>query len=275
MLLLIIKDKNTSKNFVSCVPRVILMVNAINCLTIILCIILVLNLFSEGVTMNKFKLLVIMLCLILVGCSNQESEPRHTDSKKHEKQQSQKKENEHNKTVKNGVTYIDEILIVNKDISLPEHFNPGENEVAREALHKLLNAGNKKGYHLSSASGFRSYQTQEQLFNRYVQRDGEEAANKYSAKPGHSEHQTGLTYDVVSENTDTNFKESFGKTEEGQWIKRNAHKYGFIVRYPKDKTHITGYQYEPWHIRYVGKDTAKTLYNHRETLEEYLDLYPK
>ncbi|WP_210139720.1 M15 family metallopeptidase [Staphylococcus sp. GDY8P120P] len=225
--------------------------------------------------MNKFKLLVAMLCLILVGCSNQESEPHHADSKNHEKKQNQKNEDKHNKTVKNGVTYIDEILVVNKDISLPAHFNPGENEVAREALHKFLNDGNKKGYHLSSASGFRSYQTQEQLFNRYVQRDGKAAANKYSAKPGHSEHQTGLTYDIVSENTDTNFKTSFGKTEEGQWIKHNAHKYGFIIRYPKGKTHITGYQYEPWHIRYVGKDTAKALYNHSETLEEYLDLYPK
>ena len=89
-------------------------------------------------------------------------------------------------------------------------------------------------------------------------RDGEEAANKYSAKPGHSEHQTGLTYDIVSENTDTNFK-TFGKTKEGQWLKDNAYKYGFIIRYPKNKTHITGYQYEPWHIRYVGKDTKNYI----------------
>ncbi len=143
------------------------------------------------------------------------------------------------------------------------------------ALQKLLNDGNKQGFQLSNASGFRSYQSQEQLFDQYVQRDGEKAANKYSAKPGHSEHQTGLTYDIVSENTDNNFKTSFGKTEEGQWLKDNAYKYGFIIRYPKNKTHITGYQYEPWHIRYVGKDTAKKLYKSNETLEEYLDLYPK
>ena len=225
--------------------------------------------------MNKFKLLIIMLCLVLVGCSAQENESEQKDSKNHEKQQSNNSENRHHKEEKHGVTYIDDILIVNKDISLPEHFNPGENKKARHALQKLLNDGNKQGFQLSNASGFRSYQSQEQLFDQYVQRDGEKAANKYSAKPGHSEHQTGLTYDIVSENTDTNFKTSFGNTEEGQWLKDNAYKYGFIIRYPKNKTHITGYQYEPWHIRYVGKDTAKKLYKSNETLEEYLDLYPK
>ena len=225
--------------------------------------------------MNKFKLLIIMLCLVLVGCSAQENEAEHKDSKNHEKQQSSNSENKHHKEVKHGVTYIDDILIVNKDISLPEHFNPGENKEARHALQKLLNDGNNQGFQLSNASGFRSYQSQVQLFNQYVQRDGEEAANKYSAKPGHSEHQTGLTYDIVSENTDTNFKSSFGKTKEGQWLKDNAYKYGFVIRYPKNKTHITGYQYEPWHIRYVGKDTAKKLYKSNETLEEYLNLYPQ
>lgn len=225
--------------------------------------------------MNKFKLLIIMLCLVLVGCSAQENESEQKDSKNHEKQQSNNSENKHHKEVKYGVTYIDDILIVNKDISLPEHFNPGENKEARDALQQLLNDGNNQGFLLSNASGFRSYQSQEQLFEQYVQRDGEAAANKYSAKPGHSEHQTGLTYDIVSENTDTNFKTSFGKTKEGQWLKDNAYKYGFIIRYPKNKTHITGYQYEPWHIRYVGKDTAKKLYNSNETLEEYLNLYPK
>lgn len=225
--------------------------------------------------MNKFKLLIIMLCLVLVGCSAQDNESEHKDSKNHEKQQSNNSENKHPKEVKHGVTYIDDILIVNKDISLPEHFDPGENKEARDALQKLLNDGNNRGFQLSNASGFRSYQSQEQLFDQYVQRDGEEAANNYSAKPGHSEHQTGLTYDIVSENTDTNFKTSFGKTKEGQWLKDNAYKYGFIIRYPKNKTHITGYQYEPWHIRYVGKDTAKKLYKSNETLEEYLNLYPK
>ena len=225
--------------------------------------------------MNKFKLLIIMLCLTLVGCSAQENESEQKDSKNHEKQQSNNSENRHHKEEKHGVTYIDDILIVNKDISLPEHFNPGENKEARHALQKLLNDGNNQGFQLSNASGFRSYQSQVQLFNQYVQRDGEEAANKYSAKPGHSEHQTGLTYDIVSENTDTNFKSSCGKTEEGQWLKDNAYKYGFVIRYPKNKTHITGYQYEPWHIRYVGKDTAKKLYKSNETLEEYLNLYPK
>src|SRR5699024_6322647 len=220
-------------------------------------------------TMNKFKLLIIMLGLVLVGCSAQENEAEHKDSKNHEKQQSSNSENKHDKEVKHGGTESDDILIVNKDIWIREHFNSGENKTERHALQNLFNHGNKQGFQLSNASGFRSYQSQEQLFDQYVQRDGEKAAHKYSAKPGHSEHQTGLTYDIVSENTDTNFKTSFGKTEEGQWLKDNAYKYGFIIRYPKNKTHITGYQYEPWHIRYVGKDTAKKLYKSNQTLEEY------
>ena len=98
--------------------------------------------------MNKFKLLIIMLCLVLVGCSAQENEAEHKDSKNHEKQQSSNSENKHHKEVKHGVTYIDDILIVNKDISLPEHFNPGENKKARHALQKLLNDGNKQGFQL-------------------------------------------------------------------------------------------------------------------------------
>lgn len=121
-------------------------------------------------------------------------------------------------------------------------------------------------------SGYRSYPTQVQLYNRYVARDGKKAADKYSARPGYSEHQTGLTFDVGGVNSDKNLYASFGKTKEGQWIAKNAHKYGFIVRYPKGKEKVTGYQYEPWHLRYLGKGTATKVYQSGKTLEEYVEL---
>ena len=122
------------------------------------------------------------------------------------------------------------------------------------------------GLDLSLISGYRSYNTQKELYNKYVKKDGEEVANTYSAKPGHSEHQTGLAFDIGS------VDRSFANTSEAKWIEENAHLYGFIVRYPNGKTDITGYIYEPWHVRYLGKETAKKVWESGLTLEEYLGL---
>ena len=113
-------------------------------------------------------------------------------------------------------------------------------------------------------SGFRSYGTQSRLYNNYVARDGEAKANTYSAKPGQSEHQTGLAFDVGA------LDDNYGNTAAGRWLSENAHKYGFIIRYMKGKENITGYQYEPWHIRYVGETVAADIYSKGLTLEEYL-----
>ena len=139
----------------------------------------------------------------------------------------------------------------------------------------MMTDAKKDNIQLYKISGFRSYQTQVQLFNNYKARDGEKAANKYSSKPGHSEHQTGLSFDVGAQGSDKNLYRSFGKTKEGKWIKKHAADYGFIVRYGKHKENETGYQYEPWHLRYLGKDKAKKVKQSGKSLESYLGLYPR
>lgn len=166
--------------------------------------------------------------------------------------------------VKNGITYVDGILLVNKKYPLPKDYDPKVNDEALKNL-KIMQADSKAlGLDLSLISGYRSYKTQEGLYNKYVKKDGEKEANTYSAKPGQSEHQTGLSFDVGS--TDRSFED----TSEAKWLEENAHLYGFIVRYPKGKTDVTGYIYEPWHIRYLGKETAKKVKESGLSLEEYL-----
>ncbi|UXR86861.1 M15 family metallopeptidase [Staphylococcus felis] len=220
--------------------------------------------------MYRKVIIAISLCFLLGGCLGDNRDSHVTIDRYNGETQTIKK---HVKKVAKGVTYIDGILIVNKQIELPKTFNPGENQTAKSALQTLLKDANQKGHHLSMASGFRSYALQEQLFNDYVERDGKVKAMTYSAPPGHSEHQSGLAFDIVSENTDTNFTEAFGKTEAGAWIERHASDYGFIIRYPKGKSDITGYQYEPWHLRYVGQSIAQKLKREKTTLEEYVGLY--
>ncbi|MBQ7500623.1 MAG: D-alanyl-D-alanine carboxypeptidase family protein, partial [Clostridia bacterium] len=167
----------------------------------------------------------------------------------------------------NGVTYVDGILIANKTYSLPSTYYPGgltyETEVA---FNKLCTAAAKEGLNFYCVSGFRSYAYQRTLYNRYVSQDGKAAADRYSARPGHSEHQTGLALDVNSVN------QNFAYTKEGRWLAANCYKYGFIIRYPQGKEAVTGYMYEPWHIRYLGVDIATDVFNSGLCLEEYLGI---
>ncbi len=142
-------------------------------------------------------------------------------------------------------------------------------EVTARALEKLFAKAATKNIILKGVSGYRSYARQEEIYNRNVNTRGKETTNLVSASPGSSEHQTGLTIDVSSESVGCALETSFGDTAEGKWLARNCHKYGFIIRYPEDKTEITGYSYEPWHIRYVGKKLATYLYKKNLTLEEY------
>lgn len=167
-------------------------------------------------------------------------------------------------TEKDGITYVDGILIANKTYSLPESYNPGDllGDCA-SAFSEMKSAAAKEGLNIWIASGFRSYELQASLYNRYCDRDGKEAADRYSARPGHSEHQSGLAIDL------NEITSAFADTKEGKWIAENCHKYGFILRYMKEKEAQTGYMYEPWHIRYVGVDTATAIYNSGLCLEEY------
>lgn len=178
-----------------------------------------------------------------------------------------------------GVTYIDGILVVNKTYSLPESFTaPNSNgygycltcltDETINAFNEMKADAQSIGLNLYISSGYRSYSYQETLYNNYVNQDGKEEADTYSARPGHSEHQTGLAFDL---NT---IDDSFAYTEEGKWVKDNCYKYGLILRYPKGKEDKTGYQYESWHLRYVGKELAQKLYNDGNwiTLEEHFNI---
>lgn len=141
---------------------------------------------------------------------------------------------------------------------------------AANAFNRLTKAAGRDGCTIKLTSGFRPYSYQQVLYRQYVREDGKNRAEQYSAKPGHSEHQTGLVADVSSPSVNYNLVQAYGTTEEGKWLARNAHKYGFIIRYPKGKEKITGYEYEPWHLRYVGKAAATEIHKRGVTLEEYL-----
>ena len=186
-----------------------------------------------------------------------------------------------------GATYIDGILIVNKSYPLPKDFVPNNTYQkitdetgmcplcidikAYNAFERMKKDAEKENLKLWIQSGYRTYAYQESIYNRYVKKDGKENADIYSSRPGYSEHHTGLSFDINVVN------DSFIETKEGMWINDNAYKYGFIIRYPKGKEKYTGYKYEPWHLRYVGKDLAEKLYNDGDwiSLEEYFDIESK
>ena len=163
-------------------------------------------------------------------------------------------------------TYIKGILIANKTYALPSTYNPGVDPVANAALQEMFAAAKSEGLNLFVKSGFRSYSTQKSLYNSYVKRDGQAAADRYSARPGHSEHQTGLAFDINKANS------SFAGSPEANWLAANCYKYGFIIRYPEGKEAITGYIYEPWHVRYLGAQIATEVFNSGLCLEEYLGI---
>lgn len=144
---------------------------------------------------------------------------------------------------------------------------------AADALKEMFAAAKKDGLNLQVSSGYRSYNYQVSLYNHYVDVQGKAVADSQSARPGYSEHQTGLAVDVEPTSRKCEVEECFGTTPEGQWVAANAYKYGFIIRYPKNMQDVTGYIYEPWHIRYIGKDLATEMYKQNvATLEQFFGL---
>lgn len=174
--------------------------------------------------------------------------------------------NEHEVVEKDGCTYIDGILIANKSYSLPADYDPGVNQEALDAFNEMASDAADEGLSIYISSDYRSYYDQERIYNNYVETDGQELADTYSSRPGHSDHQTGLAFDLNS------IDDSFGLTPESDWVAVNAHKYGFIIRFPEGKEEITGYQYEPWHIRYLGVEKATEVYESGLCLEEFLGI---
>lgn len=172
-------------------------------------------------------------------------------------------------------------ILVNKSNKLPDNFIPNDLELinakytikpiylkkeAKEAFEKLCKDAEKEGYKILVASGYRSYSYQKQLYYNYITEKGLEYADSCSARPGHSEHQTGLAIDVEGSN---GTYDNFLNTKEFAWMKQSAYKYGFILRYPDGKSHITGFKYEPWHYRYVGISDATKINDLNITYEEY------
>ena len=161
----------------------------------------------------------------------------------------------------------DDIIIVNKKHGLSKDYNPGENPTAKAAFVRLRDDMINQGLNVGrSYSGFRSYDYQKTLYDNYVSRDGQAAADRYSARPGYSEHQTGLVFDLTDKSG--NLLED---SRASQWLKDNAHNYGFIVRFQAGKEASTGYMPEAWHIRYVGKE-AKDIHDSGLSLEEYFGI---
>ncbi len=184
-------------------------------------------------------------------------------------------------------------VLVNKEYSLPEDYQPADlvypnvdfifeekiekrmmRAEAAEALQKMFADAETQNLQLAGVSAYRSHQTQQSLFDNYVNRDGVEKAKTYSALPGTSEHETGLAIDVTTADGACAAQDCFGDTPEAQWLAEHGHEYGFIIRYPEGKENITGYKYEPWHIRYVGLGVAKEIYENNITLEEYYNALP-
>ncbi|WP_282172170.1 M15 family metallopeptidase [Cytobacillus firmus] len=187
------------------------------------------------------------------------------------------------------------LVLVNKQFSLPDSYEPLElvipevafsfgkldveksymRQDAAKALETLFAGALKEGAELFAVSGYRSYARQSRVFEAEVKRAGRDKAVQAVAVPGNSEHQTGLSMDISSRSANLELSEKFGETNEGKWLAENAHRYGFILRYPKGKETITGYQYEPWHFRYVGSEDAKVIYEKKWTLEEYFNIVKK
>lgn len=178
-------------------------------------------------------------------------------------------------------------VLVNKYNYLPTDFKPNDitylkgaygnevpvRKVLLDAFVELQDAAkSEKDLTLLPTTAYRDRSFQATLYNNYVSKDGVKAADTYSARPGYSEHQTGLAIDLKNINIKGNARLT---DDDYNWLSNNAYKYGFIIRFPKDKEFITGYQFENWHIRYVGKDAAKIIYDNKLTLEEYVDLYIK
>lgn len=170
--------------------------------------------------------------------------------------------------IRNGVTYIDGYLVANKTYSLPQNYGNGLTAEMQSAFRQMAAGAAADGLNIYIVSGFRSYTTQKNLYNRYVNRDGVAEADTYSARAGHSEHQSGLAADLNS------VSNSFAGTPEAIWLSNHCYQYGFILRYPQSKSNETGYMYEPWHFRYVGTELAEILYNGGDwiTMEDYFGI---
>ena len=226
---------------------------------------------------KRYLVLLGLLALTLAACSQEKPATSETQTSTEEKtvqegtvgSKSQEASQKKAEVVNKGDYYsvqgkYDEIVIANKHYPLSKDYNPGENPTAKAELLKLIAAMQEAGFPISDHySGFRSYETQTQLYQDYVNKDGKAEADRYSARPGYSEHQTGLAFDLIGTDGDLVTEE-----KAAQWLLDHAADYGFVVRYLNGKEKETGYMAEEWHLRYVGKE-AKEIAASGLSLEEY------
>lgn len=235
-------------------------------------------------TLKKFAVFVTVLLLLMVGFLMIRWEravaPEHKETTQNSNTQQQTPSFDKKKYSIDDPKSI--WVVVNKQRSLnPNQYEPidlvdagGGQKLRQEAvtaLSKLIADAKTAGLTIAPSSGYRSYATQVTVYNREVAQFGQAKADTESAKPGYSEHQTGLAVDVAGGGC--NIEDCFANTNEGRWVAANAFKYGFIIRYPQGKDSVTGYRYEPWHIRYVGTELSNELHNQNiQTLEEFFSL---
>ena len=226
---------------------------------------------------KRYLILSGLLALTLAACSQEK--PATTEAKSSTEQKtveegtagskSQDASQKKAQVVNKGDHYsiqgkYDEIVVANKHYPMSKDYNPGENPTAKAELLKLIAAMQEAGFPISDHySGFRSYENQVKLYQDYVTKDGKAEADRYSARPGYSEHQTGLAFDIIGTNGDL-----VTEPKAAQWLLDHAADYGFVVRYLKGKEKETGYMAEEWHLRYVGKE-AKEIAASGLSLEEY------
>ena len=226
---------------------------------------------------KRYLILSGLLALTLAACSQEKSATTEVKSSAEQStvqegtagSKSQEASQKKAEVVDKGDHYsiqgkYDEIVVANKHYPMSKDYNPGENPTAKEELVKLIAAMQQAGFPISDHySGFRSYETQVKLYQDYVNQDGKAEADRYSARPGYSEHQTGLAFDLIGTNGNLVTEE-----KAAQWLLDHAADYGFVVRYLKGKEKETGYMAEEWHLRYVGKE-AKDIAASGLSLEEY------
>lgn len=246
---------------------------------------------------NKRKLAVILLSLLLVGVAGYaifgRSEPASAPSPENRQKISQSEEPKpksepeptpapaFNKSLYSLDSPSSLWVVANKKRPLPAGYAPsGLTSVdgrslrseAAQATRQLKAGAAEAGVGLRVVSGYRSYGTQQSVYQSYVRNDGQARADTYSARPGYSEHQTGLAVDLGNVGGSCDLEICFASTAGGRWLAQHAHEYGFVIRYPEGKTPVTGYQYEPWHLRYVGKELSAEIKKTGQTLEEFFGL---
>lgn len=170
----------------------------------------------------------------------------------------------------NKFHFLDNTYTSNNMVKVSNRYSYGENQMLTSetfsAFLNMFNAAKNEGLTLIINSSFRSFEEQDEVYNELLSTRGDEYANKMAAKPGYSEHQTGMAIDIQTYGSNASNFEEF---DEFKWLQNNAHKYGFILRYPKDKKYLTGYEYESWHYRYVGIEVATYIYQNQITFDEY------